>query len=118
MAKSVGKRGVKKSGKKSSGRKWSKHVTETSDAMDLEQGVFTGDDPKKIAESLKRSVNRSHRRKGTPLQSAMSMLNFYINRGGSNLPASKKKTLEEARTNSVNYSIKSLIRLSMSTKMK
>ena len=63
-------------------RKWSKKVNETSDAMDLEQGVFKGNDPKKIAQSIKRSASRSKRRKASPFQSAMSMLNFYINRGG------------------------------------
>jgi len=65
--------------------------------MDLEQGIFQGNDPKKIAQSLKRSAKKSHRRKGTPLQSAMSMLNFYINRGGENLTAAKKKVLEDAK---------------------
>jgi hypothetical protein len=78
-------------------KKWSKKVNENSDALDLENGVFAGDDPKKIAQSLKRSANHSHRRKGTPYQSAMSMLNFYINRGGKNLSDSKKKILEKAK---------------------
>jgi hypothetical protein len=78
-------------------KKWSKKVTETSDALDLENGVFKGDDPKKIAQSLKRSAKHSHRRKGSPFQSAMSMLNFYINRGGHNLSASKKKVLEASK---------------------
>lgn len=87
----------KKRKTKRTSRKWSKKVSETSDAMDLERGVFKTDNPKKIAESLKRSAKQSHRRKGTPFQSAMSMLNFYINRGGDNLSASKKKTLEKAK---------------------
>ena len=87
----------KKAGPKKTGRKWSKHVNETSDALDLEQGVFQGTDPKKIAQSLKRSAKKSHRRKGTPFQSAMSMLNFYINRGGDNLSSSKKKVLEDTK---------------------
>jgi hypothetical protein len=78
-------------------RRWSKHVTETSDALDLEKGVFAGDDPEKIARSLKRSAVHSHRRNGTPYQSAMSMLNFYINRGGKNLSESKKHVLEKAK---------------------
>jgi hypothetical protein len=78
-------------------KRWSKHVTETSDALDLEKGVFAGDDPAKIARSLKRSAVHSHRRKGTPYQSAMSMLNFYINRGGKNLSESKKHVLEKAK---------------------
>jgi putative cell wall-binding protein len=78
-------------------KKWSKDVTEHSDALDLETGVFAGSDPAAIARSLKRSATHSHRRKGTPYQSAMSMLNFYINRGGKNLSESKKKVLEEAK---------------------
>lgn len=82
---------------RSNTRKWSKSVTEHSDALDLEKGVFAGDDPAKIAASLKRSAKKSHRRKGTPYQSAMSMLNFYINRAGENLSASRKKVLEEAK---------------------
>jgi len=95
MAKST----TKKKSKKKTGKtkKWSKKVNETSDAMDLEKGVFKGNDPKKIAQSLKRSAKHSHRRKASPFQSAMSMLNFYINRGGDNLSASKKKTLEDAK---------------------
>ncbi|HYC28365.1 MAG TPA: DUF3175 domain-containing protein [Chitinophagaceae bacterium] len=83
--------------KKSTPRKWSRKVNETSDAMDLQQGVFKGRDPKKIAQSLKRSATKSHRRKAEPFQSAMSMLNFYINRGGKNLSASRKKVLEKAK---------------------
>ena len=78
-------------------KKWSADVAKHSDALDLEQGVFAGNDAKKIASSLKQSSRRSHRRKGTPFQSAMSMLNFYINRGGKNLSASKKKVLENAK---------------------
>jgi hypothetical protein len=65
--------------------------------MDLEKGVFKKSSPKKIAKSLKRSSTKSKRKKGTPYQSAMSMLNFYINRGGKNLSASQKKTLEKAK---------------------
>ena len=86
-----------KKDKKTKTRRWSKHVNETSDALDLEQGVFKGDDPKKIAQSMKKSAVSSHRKKGTPYQSAMSMLNFYINRGGSNLSEEKKKVLEKAK---------------------
>ncbi len=78
-------------------KKWSQDVTEHSDALDLEDGVFTGDDPKAIAASLKRSADRSERRKGTPLQSAMSMLTFYINRAGHDLPARQRKVLEAAK---------------------
>jgi len=80
-----------------SGRKWSAEVTEHSDALDLEGKVFESKDPKHIALSLKRSAEQSKRRKGTPLQSAMSMLNFYINRAGKNLPAEQKRVLEEAK---------------------
>ena len=87
----------KTAAKKKAPRKWSKKVNETSDAMDLKQGVFKGNDPKKIAQSLKRSASRSKRRKAEPYQSAMSMLNFYINRGGKNLSASKKKVLEQSK---------------------
>ncbi|HEX9465332.1 MAG TPA: DUF3175 domain-containing protein [Alphaproteobacteria bacterium] len=78
-------------------RRWSANVTEHSDAMDLESRVFTRGSPQSIARSLKRSANRSKRRKGTPYQSAMSMLNFYINRAGRNLPASQKQRLQKAK---------------------
>ena len=88
---------INKTKKKPAKKKWSKEVTGNSDALDLEKGVFSGSDPVKIAQSLKRSATHSHRRKGTPYQSAMSMLNFYINRGGKNLSESKKKVLENAK---------------------
>jgi hypothetical protein len=78
-------------------RKWSGKVTETSDALDLEPRVFPGQDPKRIAASLKRSALRSRRRKASPFQSAMSMLNFYINRAGKNLPKRRKRILERAK---------------------
>ena len=77
--------------------RWSQKVTETSAALDLEPGVFTWDDPEAIAASLKRSAEASTRRKGTPLQSAMSMLNFYINRAGHGLPEERKAVLEAAK---------------------
>ena len=77
--------------------KWSHEVTEHSDALDLERGVFTMDDPKAIAQSLKRSAEHSTRRKGTPLQSAMGMLTFYINRAGRNLPKRDHEKLEKAK---------------------
>lgn len=73
---------------------WSAKVTKTSIALDLEEGVFTQDDPKKIAASLKESAENSLRRKGSPFHSAMSMLNFYINRAGKNLPKNRKIVLE------------------------
>jgi hypothetical protein len=78
-------------------RKWSQAVTQGSDALDLEDNVFTWDDPEKIARSLKRSAEQSGRRKGSVRQSAVSMLNFYINRAGKNLPAKQRKTLEQAK---------------------
>ena len=72
-------------------------MTEHSDALDLESDVFKSTDPAGIAASLKRSVEHSRRRKGTPLQSAMSMLNFYINRAGRNLPKARRDTLQQAK---------------------
>jgi len=77
--------------------KWSEKVTKSSNALDLDKGVFTWDDPRKIALSLKRSAEKSQRRKASPLQSAMSMLNFYINRAGKNLSSKRRKTLNEAK---------------------
>ena len=68
-----------------------------SDALDLEQGVFTKRSPRAVALSLKRSAERSRRRKSTPFRSAMSMLNFHINRSGKGLPASRRKLLEKAK---------------------
>ena len=76
---------------------WSAKVTKESNAMDLDPGVFTWKNPRRIALSLKRSAEQSTRRKAKPYQSAMSMLNFYINRAGKNLPASQRKILEEAK---------------------
>ena len=78
-------------------RYWSDYVTKYSDALDLEDGVFTLKDPKRIARSLKRSAEQSFRRKAGPFQSAMSMLNFYINRAGKSLPKKQKKILEQAK---------------------
>ena len=79
------------------GEKWSQDVTEHSDAMDLEEHIFESDGPHRIALSLKHSAEASHRRKSEPYQSAMSMLTFYINRAGHNLPAKRKKVLEDAK---------------------
>lgn len=76
---------------------WSGYVTKHSIALDLEEGVFTWDDPKRIAVSLKQSAEESIRRKASPFQSAMSMLNFYINRAGRNLKPEKRKILEQAK---------------------
>ncbi|MGN6821078.1 MAG: DUF3175 domain-containing protein [Sphingomonas sp.] len=78
-------------------KKWSQDVTEHSNALDLAKDVFTRDDPKSIALSLKRSAEHSKRRKSSPFRSAMSMLTFYINRAGKDLPAKQKKVLEEAK---------------------
>ena len=77
---------------------WSAEVMKKSIALDLEEGVFTWKNSKKIAASLKGSAENSLRRKGTPYQSAMSMLNFYINRAGKNLGMERKKILEQAKT--------------------
>jgi hypothetical protein len=70
---------------------------ETSDALDLQRGVFRRSDPRAIARSLKRSAERSRRRKSEPFRSAMSMLDFYINRGGRNLSASQRRVLQKAK---------------------
>ncbi len=78
-------------------KNWSAKVTKTSIALDLEEGVFTWNDPKKIAASLKESAENSLRRKATPFASAMSMLNFYVNRAGKNLKPERKKILEQAK---------------------
>lgn len=78
-------------------RKWSQDVTEHSNALDLEEGVFTKDDPAEIAHSLKRSAERSERRKTDPYRSAMSMLTFYINRAGAGLDRKQKRVLEDAK---------------------
>ena len=78
-------------------RRWSQKVTEGSNALDLQRGVFTLRSPKRIAQSLKRSAERSRRRKSAPYRSAMSMLTFYLNRAGRDLPASRRKVLNEAK---------------------
>ena len=79
-------------------KRWSQRVTRTSNALDLEQGVFALKSPAAIAKSLKRSAETSHRRKAGPFQSAMSMLNFYINRAEKGLPEHRKKLLNDAKT--------------------
>jgi hypothetical protein len=78
-------------------RYWSAAVSRKSDALDLEDRAFASRDPKHIARSLKQSAEHSRRRKAGPFQSAMSMLNFYINRAGRNLPAQRKRVLERAK---------------------
>lgn len=77
--------------------RWSHDVAEHSDAMDIERDIFRKGSAGEIAASLKRSSTRSRRRKGTPFQSAMSMLNFYINRAGRNLPKERRGTLQSAK---------------------
>jgi len=77
--------------------RWSQHVTKTSNALDLEASVFKQRSPRAVAASLRRSALRSKRRKASPYQSAMSMLNFYINRAGKGLSASQKRVLERAK---------------------
>jgi hypothetical protein len=87
----------RKSTRHSSSRRWSARVTNESDALDLKGGVFKLRDPKRIAASLKHSAERSRRRKSNPYRSALSMLTFYINRAGKNLPALRRKTLQRAK---------------------
>ncbi len=77
--------------------RWSQHVTETSDALSLEPDVFKRGDPAAIAQSLKESAEASTRRKSGPFRSAMSMLTFYINRAGKNLPERRKRILDKAK---------------------
>jgi putative cell wall-binding protein len=78
-------------------RRWSAQVTQRSNALDLQPKVFKSTNPRQIALSLKRSAQASKRRKGTPYQSAMSMLNFYVNRAGKSLPQKQKRVLERAK---------------------
>ena len=78
-------------------RRWSRRVTEKSNALDLDPKVFSRTDPRSIARSLKRSAEHSRRRKSNPFRSAMSMLNFYINRAGKNLSKTRRARLEAAK---------------------
>lgn len=78
-------------------KQWSRQVTEGSHALELEPGVFSWEDPRKIAESLKRSADGSEHRKASPFASAMSMLNFYINRAGRQLSGERRRILEAAK---------------------
>ena len=82
---------------KSSVKNWSRRVTRESDALDLEEGIFTWQDPQRIARSLKKSAEASKRRKSSPYRSAMSMLVFYINRAGKNLDDDQLNILEQAK---------------------
>ncbi len=83
--------------KTASPKRWSQRVTRESDALDLERGVFQQTDPTKIAASLKRSAQRSSRRKTSAYRSALSMLTFYINRAGKNLPRTQRERLQRAK---------------------
>jgi len=93
MAKSGAKR--KPAGRKA--RRWSARVTRTSNALDLKGGVFKLRDPAALARSLRRSAETSRRRKSDPYRSAMSMLTFYLNRAGKNLPATRRRTLQRVK---------------------
>jgi len=83
--------------KKMKSQRWSQQVTQTSHALDLEEGVFTLEDPRQIARSLKKSADSSPRRKADPFRSAMSMLTFYINRAGTQISAEQLYRLEKAK---------------------
>jgi hypothetical protein len=83
--------------RKTSPKRWSQKVTQESDALDLKRGVFTLRDPKRIAASLKRSAERSSRRKTGAYRSALSMLTFYVNRAGKTLPKTQRDRLERAK---------------------
>jgi hypothetical protein len=83
--------------RKASPKRWSQKVTQQSDALDLKRGVFTLRDPKRIAASLKRSAERSSRRKAGAYRSALSMLTFYVNRAGKTLPKTQRERLERAK---------------------
>jgi len=89
--------GKRQGAKRQAARKWSTGVTEHSDALDLKKHIFESKNPKTIAKSLKRSAEHSDRRKAEPFRSAMSMLTFYINRAGKNLPAGQRQVLEAAK---------------------
>lgn len=86
-----------KSKRSKRGRRWSARVTRESDALTLEKGVFTKSSPRKIARSLKRSADRSRRRKSSAYRSAMSMLTFFINRAGKGLSPTRKRKLQKAK---------------------
>jgi Protein of unknown function (DUF3175) len=95
---SVRKTPARQSAAKPSSKRWSQRVTQESDALDLKRGVFKLTDPKKIAASLKRSAERSSRRKTSAYRSALSMLTFYINRAGKTLPKPQRERLQRAKT--------------------
>lgn len=97
MAQKRSNSGQAAKGSKTATKYWSGDVTRHSNALDLESGVFTWDDPAKIARSLKKSAEASERRKSEPYRSAMSMLTFYINRAGKDLSNERRKVLEQAK---------------------
>ncbi len=99
----------RKQGEQRTTKRWSQDVTEHSNALDLEQGVFTLKDPKKIAASLKRSAEASTRRKSDPYRSAMSMLTFYINRAGKNLPKPTATGLRRPRASCARPSARTIL---------
>jgi hypothetical protein len=78
-------------------KRWSAAVMRNSDAMDLEPGVFKQRSASAVARSLKKSAEASRRRKSPPFRSAMSMLNFEINRGGKNLSPQRRQVLDRAK---------------------
>jgi hypothetical protein len=96
-ARPAGKKTAKRAPKRTAVKKWSGAVSRRSDALDLEQSIFKSASATRIAHSLKKSAESSRRRKAGPYQSAMSMLNFYVNRGGSNLSAARKRVLQQAK---------------------
>ena len=97
LAPTMAKRGTKSKSRRRAAKRWSARVTRESDALTLEKGVFTKSSPRKIAISLKRSADLSRRRKSNSYRSAMSMLTFFINRGGRGLSRARKKKLEKAK---------------------
>jgi hypothetical protein len=96
-SRTAGKSGRKNAAKRPTSKRWSQRVTRESDALDLKRGVFTLRDPKRIAASLKRSAERSSRRKSGAYRSALSMLTFYINRAGRALPKTQRERLNRAK---------------------
>jgi len=96
-ARSASTRSARSATRKRAGQKWSGGVMRSSNALDLESGVFTRRSPRQIALSLKRSAEASHRRKSEPFRSAMSMLNFHINRGGRGLTVERRRVLAQAK---------------------
>ena len=91
------KRAAQRPAKPRAAKRWSQRVAESSNALDLAPGVFARDDPKSIARSLRRSAERSSRRKADPFRSAMSMLVYYVNRAGKSLGTRRRSILERAK---------------------